>query len=110
MDCQAATQMHHSRMGANLRHLLGMHDLRQGDLAKHLGISVQALWNILHGRSRPRSATARRAADAFGISVEALDGDTGACLRAAAAAYEAAPVREARRPSGDGWRARAPAS
>jgi transcriptional regulator with XRE-family HTH domain len=85
----------------NLRSLLGMHGLTQRDLAVHLGLSPQGVWNIVHGRSEPRTATASRAARAFGIDPEALFADTGTCVRAAAAAFEHAPVRFAR---GDGSR------
>jgi transcriptional regulator with XRE-family HTH domain len=81
-------------IGANLRHLIGMHDLLQRELAGYLGLSPQGLWNILNGRSDPRSRTVRSCAAAFGITVEDLFGPTGDCLRAAAGAYELAPIRE----------------
>jgi transcriptional regulator with XRE-family HTH domain len=82
-------------IGTNLRQLAGMHGLLQRELAAHLGLSEQGLWNILNGRSEPRTRTVQVCAHAFGISVDSLLGDTGSCLRAAAAAYERAPVREA---------------
>jgi transcriptional regulator with XRE-family HTH domain len=88
------------RVGANIRHLVGMHGLRQIELAGFVGISVQGLWNIVHGRSEPRSQTVHRFAEAFGISMEDLFADTGACLRAAAAAFERAPVRALSQPDG----------
>lgn len=80
-------------VGTNVRHLLGMHQLSQQQLARYLGMSPQGLWNILHGRSEPRSRTAQRIAAAFGITMDALFADTGRCVRAGAAVFERAPVR-----------------
>ncbi len=80
-------------LGTNLRHLLGMHNVSQQKLARYLGLSPQGLWNILHGRSEPRSRTAQRIAAAFGITMDALFADTGSCVRAAAGVFERAPVR-----------------
>jgi transcriptional regulator with XRE-family HTH domain len=81
------------RLGQNLRHLLGLHDVSQQDLARYLGLSPQGLWNILHGRSEPRSRTAHALAVAFGVNLDVLFADTGTCIRAAAAVFERAPVR-----------------
>src|SRR5437868_3612720 len=81
------------RIGVNLRHLLGLHDISQQELARYLGLSPQGLWNILHGRSEPRSRTAQGIAAAFGITMDALFADTGSCVRAAAGVFERAPVR-----------------
>src|SRR3954451_12632051 len=80
-------------IGTNLRHLVGMHDLLQREVAAYIGLSPQGFWNILNGRSEPRSRTARDCAQAFGITIDELFADTGTCLRAAATSYEAAPVR-----------------
>jgi transcriptional regulator with XRE-family HTH domain len=82
-------------IGTNLRRLAGMHGLLQRELAAYLGLSDQGLWNILNGRSEPRTRTVQLCARAFGITVDDLLGDTGDCLRAAAAEYEAAPIRAA---------------
>ncbi|MDX6532429.1 MAG: helix-turn-helix protein [Gaiellales bacterium] len=87
------THLPEGTIGANLRHLVGMHDLLQRELAEYLGLSPQGLWNILNGRSDPRSRTVRNCAAAFGISVEDLFAPIGDCLRAAAKTYELAPVR-----------------
>ena len=59
-----------------------------GRLAAYIGLSAQGLWNILNGRSEPRTRTVQLCAHAFGVTVDDLLGDTGTCLRAAAAAYE----------------------
>jgi transcriptional regulator with XRE-family HTH domain len=83
----------HANFGTNLRHLLGMHNVSQQRLARYVGLSPQGLWNILHGRSEPRSSTAQRIAAAFGITMDALFADTGSCVRAAAGVFERAPVR-----------------
>src|SRR5437868_1934531 len=80
-------------VGRNVRHLIGLHAVRQADLAGYVGISVQGLWNILQGRSEPRSQTAYSLAEAFGIGMDELFADTGSCVRAAAAAFESAPIR-----------------
>ena len=80
-------------LGTNVRHLLGMHNVSQQQLARYLGMSPQGLWNILHGRSEPRSRTAQRIAAAFGITMDSLFADTGSCVRAAAGVFERAPVR-----------------
>ena len=80
-------------VGANLRHLVGMHDLLQREVAAYIGLSPQGLWNILNGRSEPRSRTVRDCARAFGVTIDDLFADTGTCLRAAAASYETAPIR-----------------
>ena len=82
-----------STIGANLRHLVGMHDLLQREVAAYIGLSPQGLWNILNGRSEPRSRTVRDCAHAFGITIDDLFADTGTCLRAAAESYEEAPIR-----------------
>lgn len=70
-----------------------MHAITQRDLAVYLGLSAQGVWNIVHGRSEPRTSTAIRTAQAFAIDASLLCADTGSCLRAAAASYETAPVR-----------------
>ena len=83
----------HTTIGINLRRLTGMHGLLQRELADYLGLSEQGLWNILSGRSEPRTRTVQQCARAFGITVDQLLSDTGSCLRAAARIYETAPVR-----------------
>jgi transcriptional regulator with XRE-family HTH domain len=87
---------HRSRIGVNLRHLAGLHDISQRELADHLELSAQGVWNILHERSEPRMRTAERIASAFAIPLDALFTDTGSCVRSAAAAFERAPVRAIR--------------
>lgn len=89
-----------SRIGVNLRHLAGLHDISQRELADHLELSAQGVWNILHERSEPRMRTAERIAVAFAIPLDALFTDTGSCVRAGAASFERAPVRSIR--LGDG--------
>src|SRR3954452_15089908 len=72
-----------------------MHDLLQRQVAAHIGLSAQGLWNILNARSEPGSLTLRKCAYAFGVTIDDLFADTGTCLRAAANSYEAAPIRTA---------------
>jgi transcriptional regulator with XRE-family HTH domain len=96
MTCQPPTDgsvVEQGRLGRNLRHLLGLHDVSQQELARYLGLSPQGLWNIVHGRSEPRSRTAHALAVAFGVNLDVLFADTGTCVRAAAAVFERAPVR-----------------
>ena len=81
------------QLGVNLRHLAGMHDISQRELAGYLGLSAQGIWNIVHGRSEPRLRTAERMATAFAIPVDLLFADTGVCVRGAAAVFEQAPLR-----------------
>lgn len=81
-------------IGTNLRHLVGMHDLLQREVAAYIGLSPQGLWNILNGRSEPRSRTVRDCARAFGVTIDDLFADTGSCVRAAARSYEHAPIRQ----------------
>lgn len=85
--------MRDQSVGTNLRHLVGMHDLLQREVAAYIGLSPQGLWNILNGRSEPRSRTVRDCARAFGVTIDDLFADTGSCVRAAAASYEMAPIR-----------------
>ena len=92
--------MHRGQAGRNLRHLIGMHDLRQGDLARFIGISPTGLANILSGRHEPTLRTARSAASAFGITIEDLCADRARCLNAAVAAFDTAPIRHAGRAAG----------
>jgi transcriptional regulator with XRE-family HTH domain len=95
-DNRRQPQAGSSRIGVNLRHLAGMHDISQRELARHLGLSAQGVWNILHDRSEPRVRTAERIAIAFAIPLDALFGETGDCLRLAAGTFERAPVRSIR--------------
>ena len=83
-----------------------MHGLLQRELASYLGLSEQGLWNILSGRSEPRTRTVQLCARTFGITVDELLGPTGNCLRAAALVYEQAPVRAARTSTGAKRRSR----
>jgi len=107
--CQPATVMRApamsdnggTRIGVNLRHLAGMHDVSQRELAEHLELSAQGVWNILHGRSEPRVRTAERIATAFAIPLDALFGDTPGCVRQAAGSFERAPVRAIRLNGGE---------
>src|SRR3954453_14256390 len=81
-------------IGTNLRHLVGMHDLLQREVAAYIGLSPQGLWNILNGGSEPRSRPLRDCAHAFSVTIDDLFADSGCCLRAAAGAYERAPIRQ----------------
>jgi transcriptional regulator with XRE-family HTH domain len=88
---------HTSQAGRNLRHLIGMHDLRRSELAGYVGLSPTGLANILNSHSEPTLRTAGKMASAFGISLDELYGDLTRCLRAASVAFESAPVRAVRR-------------
>ncbi|MFI5051016.1 MAG: helix-turn-helix domain-containing protein [Gaiellales bacterium] len=88
---------HTSQAGRNLRHLIGMHDLRRAELAAYIGISPTGLANILNSHSEPTLRTAGKVAAAFGISLDELYGDLTRCVRAASVAFETAPVRSVRK-------------
>jgi transcriptional regulator with XRE-family HTH domain len=80
-------------IGTNLRHLVGMHDLLQREVAAYIGLSPQGLWNILNGRSEPRSRTVRDCAHAFGVTIDDLFSDTGSCVRGGGRSYKNATSR-----------------
>jgi DNA-binding XRE family transcriptional regulator len=86
---------HRTRAGTNVRHLLGMHDLRREQFAAFVGISSAGLRDILSGKSEPSLATVRRMTAAFGLTVDDLYAERPACLRMAAIVFESAPVRAA---------------
>jgi DNA-binding XRE family transcriptional regulator len=90
---------HESGVGRNLRHLIGMHDLRRSDVAHEIGISPTGLTNILTGRSEPGMRTAIGMAAAFGVTIEDLYADLARCLRAGVVAFESAPIRKLARRS-----------
>ena len=102
-EVRQPSQLPRSHVGENLRHLIGMHGLSQGELARFIQISASGLTNIVNGRSEPALRTARQAASAFGITVDELYEDLIRCLRAAAVAFDTAPVRSLR--SGESVRA-----
>ncbi|MGI8826206.1 MAG: helix-turn-helix domain-containing protein [Chloroflexota bacterium] len=47
----------------------------QAELARAAGVSVPGLWQIEHGRNRPRPATIRKIAVALGVPPAELVGD-----------------------------------
>jgi DNA-binding XRE family transcriptional regulator len=95
---------HRTRAGANIRHLVGMHDLRRDQFASYVGISSAGLRDIVNGKSEPSLATVRRIATAFGLTIDDLYSTRPHCLRAAVIAFDRAPVRSAgldRRPQSE---------
>jgi DNA-binding XRE family transcriptional regulator len=86
---------HRTRAGANIRHLVGMHDLRREQFAGYVGISSAGLRDIMNGKSEPSLATVRRIATAFGLTIDDLYATRAHCLRVAAIGFERAPVRSA---------------
>jgi len=86
---------HRTPAGTNLRHVIGMHDLRRAQFAAYVGISTAGLRDILCGRSEPSLSTVRRMAAAFGLTVDDLYAEPPECLRMAAVVFESAPIRAA---------------
>ena len=81
-------------IGETIRALAGMHGVRQDELAARVGISKQALNNIIRGRANPSLVTANKIALLFGVSTDHLLGDTRAALLEAADVYYVAPIRQ----------------
>jgi transcriptional regulator with XRE-family HTH domain len=81
---ESLSDARYSKAGRNLRHLIGMHDIRREQFAGMIGISPTALSSLLRGKSSPRLRTAVNAARAFGITLDDLHADTARCLRAGA--------------------------
>jgi DNA-binding XRE family transcriptional regulator len=81
----------------NVRRLAGMHLTTMETLAEYVGVSRQAMQAIVayytDSRSRPRTATTLKLAEAFGISLDALYQEPVACLREAVDSFEQAPLR-----------------
>jgi DNA-binding XRE family transcriptional regulator len=69
-------------------------------LAEYVGISRQAMQAIVAygeaGRSNPRTETAIKLAEAFGVSLNALYQEPIACLKEAVSLFENAPHRSVR--------------
>jgi transcriptional regulator with XRE-family HTH domain len=78
----------------NLERLMGMHLIRQDELAIFIGTSRQTINNWTRGRTNaPAVATLKRLAQAFGIGLDDLMAEPKACLQAAIDAWDIAPVR-----------------
>jgi hypothetical protein len=80
-------------IGENLRCLAGMHLTARKQVAQAWQISESAVGHIYAGRTSPSPGTMVLAAVSYGVSPEDLNRDTGTCIRAAAAAFERAPIR-----------------
>jgi transcriptional regulator with XRE-family HTH domain len=81
------------RLGTNLRALIKLHGVDQGDVAAALGLNIGTVGSICRGRHIPRDSTFKALAKLFDVSVEAFIGDTDTALRSATAVRETAPLR-----------------
>jgi transcriptional regulator with XRE-family HTH domain len=82
----------------NLRRLAGMHLLSFERLAAALEMSRPAVMHLVavapENRSVPRTATAMRVAELFGVPLDMLYAEPRECLAAAVESFEEAPARE----------------
>jgi transcriptional regulator with XRE-family HTH domain len=79
---------------ANLRRLMGMHGVQQRELAEVVGISKQAVFQLLSARHGPSLPTARRLSALFGVELGVLlDGSEAEAVQAGAANFDSAPIR-----------------
>jgi transcriptional regulator with XRE-family HTH domain len=87
-----------ANLALNVRRLAGMHLASIESLAEYIGISRQAMQAMVSfypsKRSMPRTDTAIRLSEAFGVSLNALYQEPAECLREAVDGFERAPLRE----------------
>ncbi len=88
-------------IGENLRRVAGMHLLARKHFAPALCFSKSTVGNIYTGRHPPSAGTMVLISVLLGVSPEDLNGDTGSCIRAAAVAFERAPIRHVFSPTRD---------
>jgi len=81
----------------NVRRLAGMHLTTMETLAEYVGVSRQAMQAIVayhtNSRSRPRTETTLKLAEAFSVSLDALYEEPVVCLREAVENFDRAPLR-----------------
>jgi DNA-binding XRE family transcriptional regulator len=85
-------------LAQNVRRLAGMHLVNMEMLAGYIRVSRPTLQAIVahdpHHRSLPRTETAMKLAEAFGVSLNALYSEPIECLREAVDHFQEAPIRE----------------
>jgi DNA-binding XRE family transcriptional regulator len=86
-------------VGEDVRRLTGQAMLHQSELAAAVEMSPQALNAILQGRSEPSTATARKIAEYFAVSLDSLfETDPRRALKEALDNWDMAPARTKRSP------------
>jgi DNA-binding XRE family transcriptional regulator len=92
-------QRDNERIAEAIRALLGMHALKQDDLAQMLGVSRQTVYLWLAGETAPRGQNARNLIRAFGIDantwgeLEYGEAQVGDVLVEASRQYHTCPLR-----------------
>lgn len=90
-------------IGYNVKRLLGLHDVRQDELADILGLSKQGVNNIIVGRSEPSLKTLKAMAAAFEVPIDALmTDDVNDCLNIGIKTLTTAPIGHYRKHSKEG--------
>jgi DNA-binding XRE family transcriptional regulator len=83
-------------LAENIRRLAGMHLVSLDALAEYVGISRQAMMNMVahkyEKRSLPRTSTTLALANAFSVPLGALYQEPAECLRHAVENFESAPI------------------
>jgi len=63
-----------SPLGERIESLAKVKGLTRQELSQQSGVSANALWSVLAGKTRPRLDTAIKIADALGVPVNSLVG------------------------------------
>ena len=88
--------LNEGNLAQNVRRLAGMHLVSIEHLAEYVGVSRPTMQAIvaydLTQRSRPKTETAIKIADAFGVTLNALYQEPGECLQEAVAHFQDAPI------------------
>jgi transcriptional regulator with XRE-family HTH domain len=63
-----------SSLGERIENLAKIKGLTRQELSEQSGVSANALWSVLAGKTRPRLDTAIKIADALGVPVSSLVG------------------------------------
>jgi DNA-binding XRE family transcriptional regulator len=83
-------------LAQNVRRLAGMHLVSMERLAEYVGISRPAMQAIVAydvaSRSRPKTETTLKIAEAFGVTLNSLYQDSATCLREAVDHFRDAPI------------------
>lgn len=88
--------MNEGQLAENVRRLAGMHLVSMERLSEVVGISRPSMQAIvaydLTTRSKPKTETAMKIADAFGVTLNALYQEPEVCLREALERFREAPI------------------
>jgi transcriptional regulator with XRE-family HTH domain len=89
--------METARLAENVRRASGAHLVSLDALATYVGLTRPGLMKLVasgaSSRTRPKTETAIRLAEAFALDVRDLVDDPASCLRRVAENFERAPIR-----------------